>query len=121
MVKSLVCNKLCEIYRSVSEFIVERILYAYKQTIRTDIFESKIESFCLFDSSGYYNLRNIRNFFDEDGLERWRRDSISVFVNKDKLASKKKKKQNRKQSSPIRGIELTLRLIVRYRCSLLLD
>ena len=44
VVKSLVCNKLCEIYRSVSDFIVERILYAYKQTIRTDIFESNIES-----------------------------------------------------------------------------
>ena len=70
VVKSLVCNKLCKIYHFISDFIVERILYASKQTIRTDIFESNIESLLIslrwvryVASSCYYSLLNIRNFF----------------------------------------------------------
>ena len=39
VVKRLMCNKLCKIYHVISDFIVERILYASKQTTRMEIFE----------------------------------------------------------------------------------
>ena len=71
VVKSLVCNKLCKIYHSIRDFIVERILYASKQTITTEIFEWNTKSLLIslrwvqyVGSSGYYYLLNIRNFFD---------------------------------------------------------
>ena len=91
VVKSLVCNKLCKIYHSISDFILERILYASKQTITTDILEWNTKSLLIslwwvrdVGSSGHYNLLNIRNFFDSGDLERRRQDSISVFINKEK-------------------------------------